>query len=128
LISPCPTKTALRPYRAYFDSEPRQPKSVTVVAMALSPARTIAFRILLDVEHGGYASDLLYTAARELDSRDAGLAEEIVFGTLRFQSQLDFLIRHYSGRPAAKLDPEVRIVLRMGIYQLRYLDRIPAHA
>ena len=47
---------------------------------------------------------------------------------LRFQAQLDFLIRHYSGRGVEKLDPEVRIALRMGIYQLRYLERIPAHA
>jgi 16S rRNA (cytosine967-C5)-methyltransferase len=90
--------------------------------------RAVAYRILLEAGRGGYASDLLYAAARDLDSRDAGLAEEIVFGALRFQPQLDFLIRHYSGRAAEKLDPEVRIVLRMAIYQLRYLERIPAHA
>src|SRR5690242_18926934 len=95
--------------------------------MAVTPARSIAFDILLDVHGGGYASDLLYAAACDLDSRDAALAEEIVFGVLRFQSQLDFLIRHYSGR-GGKLDPEVAIALRMGIYQLRYLERIPAHA
>jgi 16S rRNA (cytosine967-C5)-methyltransferase len=51
-----------------------------------------------------------------------------VFGCLRFQAQLDFLIAHFSGRAGAKLDDEVRIALRMGIYQLRYLERIPAHA
>ena len=66
-------------------------------------ARTIAFHTLLDVHHGGYAADLLYAATRDIDSRDAGLAEEIVFGVLRFQGQLDFLIRHYSGRGAEKL-------------------------
>ncbi len=49
-------------------------------------------------------------------------------GALRVQSQLDFLIGHYSGRANLKLDPEVRIALRMAIYQLRYLDRIPPHA
>jgi len=94
----------------------------------VTPPRSIAFRILLEVSQGGYASDLLYAASRELDSRDAGLAEEIVFGVLRFRSQLDFLIRHYSGRGLQKLDPEVLVALRMGIYQLRYLERIPAHA
>ena len=52
-------------------------------------------------------------------------ASEITLGSLRVQSQLDFLIEHYSGRAAARLDSEVRIALRMGIYQLRYLDRIP---
>jgi 16S rRNA (cytosine967-C5)-methyltransferase len=94
----------------------------------LTAPRQIAFRTLLDVDRGGYAADLLYLATRDIDSRDAGLAEEIVFGVLRFQSQVDFLIRHYSGRGIEKLDPEVRIALRMGIYQLRYLERIPAHA
>src|SRR5262249_9659720 len=43
-------------------------------------------------------------------------------------AQLDFLVRHYSGRAVEKLDPEVRVALRMGIYQLRYLERIPPHA
>jgi 16S rRNA (cytosine967-C5)-methyltransferase len=93
--------------------------------LALSPARTAAFDILYQVEHGGYASDLLLDAP--LDSRDAGLASEIVFGVLRYRAQLDHLIAHYSGR-RGKLDLEVRLALRMGIYQLRYLDRIPAHA
>ena len=94
----------------------------------MTAARQIAFHTLLDVHRGGYAADLLFAATRDIDSRDAGLAEEIVFGVLRFQAQLDFLIRHYSGRGTEKLDPEVRIALRMGIYQLRYLERIPAHA
>src|SRR5207302_10126098 len=89
-------------------------------------ARKLAFDILHKVHHGGYASDLLREGAKTMDSRDAGLAETIVLGCLRQQSQLDFLITHFSGR--AKLDDEVRIALRMGIYQLRYLDRIPAHA
>jgi 16S rRNA (cytosine967-C5)-methyltransferase len=94
----------------------------------VTPARSVAFRILIEVERGGYASDLLFTTARDLQERDAALAGEIVFGVLRFQSQLDFLIRHYSGRDAARLDPEVLVAMRMGIYQLRYLERIPAHA
>ena len=79
--------------------------------------------MLRKVHRGGYASDLL--RACPLDSREAGLASEIVFGCLRYQAQLDYLI---SLRVAAKLDIEVRMALRMGIYQLRYLDRIPRHA
>jgi 16S rRNA (cytosine967-C5)-methyltransferase len=90
-------------------------------------ARQIAFDILRKVEAGGYASDLLLERSAGLDSRDAGLASEIVFGVLRYRAQLDYLIEHYSGR-RKKLDIEVRIALRMGIYQLRYLERIPAHA
>ena len=93
---------------------------------AVSAAREISFRILTKVHAGGYASDLLRHETAALDSRDAALAETLVFGCLRYQSQLDFLIAHFAGRPQPKLDLEVRIALRMGIFQLRYLDRIPA--
>lgn len=92
-----------------------------------APARQAAFTVLRKVESGGYASDLLRAAAAALDSRDAGLAETIVFGVLRYQAQLDYLIEHFSGS-RRKLDSEVRIALRMGVYQLRYLERIPPHA
>ena len=91
----------------------------------ISPAREIAFRVLQKVAKGGYATDLLRRESG--DARDLGLAESIVLGCLRYQAQLDFLIAHYSGK-SGKLDDEVRIALRMGIYQIRYLDRIPAHA
>src|SRR5277367_6593904 len=94
----------------------------------MSPAREVAFRVLQRVHLGAYASDLLRLEAERLAPRDAGLAETIVFGCLRYQSQLDYLTEHFSGRNGLKLDPEVRIALRMGIYQLRYLDRVPAHA
>jgi 16S rRNA (cytosine967-C5)-methyltransferase len=91
-------------------------------------ARQTAFNILHRVNEGAYASDLLLRESVELPARDAGLAEAIVFGCLRFQAQLDFLIDRFAGRKQPKLDSEVRIALRMGIYQLRYLERIPPHA
>jgi 16S rRNA (cytosine967-C5)-methyltransferase len=94
----------------------------------ISPARALAFRVLKKVHNGGYASDLLRTDPIGIDPRDAGLAETIVMGVLRYQGQLDFLIGHFAGRKQPKLDPEVRIALHMGIYQLRYLDRVPPHA
>jgi len=93
----------------------------------ISAARAAAFEILRKVEAGGYASDLLVDRCAGLEARDAGLVSEIVFGVLRYRGQLDFLIESYSGR-ARKLDCEVRIALAMGIYQLRYLERIPRHA
>jgi 16S rRNA (cytosine967-C5)-methyltransferase len=95
--------------------------------MTIAPARATAFDILLLVESGGYASDLLHARTAALDPRDASLAHEIVFGVLRYRAQLDFLIAYYSGR-AARLDPEVRAALRMAIYQLRHLERVPPHA
>jgi 16S rRNA (cytosine967-C5)-methyltransferase len=95
--------------------------------MSIATARLLAFDILLKVESGGYASDLLLTHSASLDARDAGLAAEIVFGVLRYRAQLDYLIQHHSGR-ARKLDLAVRIALRLGFYQLRYLERVPSHA
>ena len=92
----------------------------------MSPAREIAFRVLLRVHGGGYATDLL--RKESADPRDLALAESIVLGCLRYQAQLDYLIEHFSGRKQLKLDDAVRIALRMGIFQLRYLDRIPPHA
>jgi 16S rRNA (cytosine967-C5)-methyltransferase len=94
----------------------------------VAPARKLAFEILGLVEQGGWAGELLLARGGALDGRDRGLAVELVMGALRHQRQLDYLIGHYSGRPELKLDAAVRIALRMGIYQLRYLRRIPAHA
>ncbi|HYI92946.1 MAG TPA: transcription antitermination factor NusB [Bryobacteraceae bacterium] len=94
----------------------------------VSPARRVAFKVLQATEDGGYASDLLLKEAATLDSRDAGLASEIVFGCLRRQGQLDWLIASVARRDADRMDIAVRIALRMGLYQLRHLDRVPAHA
>jgi 16S rRNA (cytosine967-C5)-methyltransferase len=95
----------------------------------VSPARQVAFEVLVRVQRGGYAGDLLVALSAELDSRDAGLCSEIVFGCLRYQAQLDYLIALLAGgRPVSRMDVEVLVALRMGAYQLRYLDRIPAHA
>lgn len=96
-------------------------------SLGVAPARQLAFDVLLAVEEGGFASDLLRERSAGLDSRDASLAGEIVLGVLRYQLQLDFLRDHFAGR-ALEVAPQVNLALRMGIYQLRYLDRIPPHA
>jgi len=94
----------------------------------LSPARRIAFDVLRRVEAGGFASDLLRERTIELKTKDAALAHELVFGVLRFRTQLDQLIEHFSGRASSGLDREVVLALHLGIYQMRYLDRVPRHA
>lgn len=94
----------------------------------ISPARRTAFAVLAKTEEGGYASDLLLSHAEPLDSRDAGLASEIVFGCLRTQGQLDYLIATGARREPSRMDAAVRIALRMGLYQLRSLERVPPHA
>ena len=98
--------------------------------MPVSPPRRIAYDVLHRVEAGGaYASDVLHEA---LDARvkpaDARLATEIVFGVLRWRRLLDFLLDRHLKKPVERLDLPVRLALRMGLYQLRFLDKIPAHA
>jgi 16S rRNA (cytosine967-C5)-methyltransferase len=96
--------------------------------MGVTAARRVAFEILRRVERGGFAADLLHEEGARLSESDRRLATELVMGTLRYRAQLDYLILHFSGRPVARLDAEVADALRLGIYQLRYLTRIPAHA
>jgi len=95
---------------------------------AISPARKAAFHVLETVSSGSYASDAIRHATASLSTRDSGLARQIVFGCLRYQLQLDYLIAQYSGKPVDKLDVIVAIALRVGIFQMRYLERIPPHA
>ncbi len=92
---------------------------------SISPARVLAFDIL---SKGGFASDDLYRLTAPLSSADAGLATELVMGCLRRQRQLDAWIAHASGRDPSRLDEPVRIALRLGIYQIWRLDRVPRYA
>ena len=97
---------------------------------AISPARWAAYQVLLGVEkERSFATGLLHSpVTAALGERDAALAEELTLGVLRWQGRLDWLIAEASGRPPGKLDVEVRLALRLGIYQLLRLDRVPQHA
>ena len=98
--------------------------------MAISPARTAAFDILLRVQrHDAYAGELLHSERLDpLSPADRALATEIVMGVLRWRSRLDEEIAEVSVRAPDKLDLEVLTALRMAAYQLLRLGRIPAHA
>jgi 16S rRNA (cytosine967-C5)-methyltransferase len=76
-----------------------------------------------------YASNLLASGRYEhLSAADHALAQELTLGVLRWQWHLDFFITHFTNRKLARLDLEVILALRLGLYQLQFLDRIPAHA
>lgn len=114
-----------------------------------SVARRIAFDVLLRVERaGGYSDELLHEQLKQnISPPDAALATELTLGTLRRQRTLDWVIERLlsskqsaASKPAStkdtsrgstaigRLDAEVLISLRLGVYQLRFLGRVPARA
>jgi 16S rRNA (cytosine967-C5)-methyltransferase len=104
-------------------------KAKTAGWSGLSPARLVAFRILRRVEEeDAYASVLLAQKQGDLSARDRSLCYELTMGVLRWQLKLDHYISHYADRDIARLDLPARIALRLGLYQLRFLSRIPASA
>ena len=98
--------------------------------MAVSPARAVAFEILLRVaREDSYAAELLHSAPlAKLSTRDHGLATELVMGVLRWQSLLDRRLAVASSQKLGRLDGEVLAALRLGVYQLQFLSRVPARA
>lgn len=93
-------------------------------------ARAAAFEILVKVATTDAHSDELLRS-RKVDAllpQDRALATALVLGTLRWQIKLDTEISGLLKRPSARMAPEVQAALRLGAYQLEYMDRIPAHA
>lgn len=95
-----------------------------------APARTAAFHALRAIEAGArdLPSALAHSREGLRDERDRALAAEIVTGTTRWLRSLDFLVEAFAKRPARRLDPEVLTILRLSVYQLLHLDRVPAAA
>jgi 16S rRNA (cytosine967-C5)-methyltransferase len=71
---------------------------------------------------------LVQARAHLTDDRDRALATDIITGTLRWQRSLDHLIEHFADRPVSKLDTDVLLIVRLSLYQLLHLDRVPASA
>lgn len=96
----------------------------------IAPARTAALTALGEVNAGRADLPAALTAVRPTlqDERDRALATDLVTGTLRWQRQLDFLIEHFARRSLGKLDFDVLQILRLAVYQLIHLDRVPAAA
>jgi 16S rRNA (cytosine967-C5)-methyltransferase len=96
----------------------------------IAPARTSAFHALRALASG--SADLPVALARTrmhlTDERDRSLSAEIVTGTVRWQRSLNHLISHFARRPLNKVDPDVLTILRLSVYQLLHLDRVPASA
>ena len=90
--------------------------------------REVALMALLGADQGRFPEEALEAYGHRLDRRDRALAFNLVFGVLRWQSLLDWTIRQFLSKPGKSLDPAVSHLLRMGLYQIRHLDRIPPSA
>lgn len=94
-------------------------------------ARRLAARVVQRVLDEGAYSHLALDAAltgAALDPRDRGLATELVYGTLTWLGRIDAILAPRLSRGMDELDPEVRAILRVAVYQLAFLDRVPDHA
>ncbi|MBX5473565.1 MAG: SAM-dependent methyltransferase [Thermoleophilia bacterium] len=96
--------------------------------MSVSPARRVAYEVLLRVfEHDAYADRAFRSAAEGLDERERAFAKRLAYGAVQRVRTLDYAIEALGRRPVRKLDPPVRAALRLGAYQLGYTDTA-AHA
>jgi 16S rRNA (cytosine967-C5)-methyltransferase len=97
---------------------------------ASADARALAWEILQRVEAGAFADALLgrQLTHSALAPRDQALATQLVYGTLAWQGYLDYLIAAFSKRSPQSLDAPVRTILRLGVFQMAKLTRIPDFA
>lgn len=86
-------------------------------------------KALLRVEKGSYSNLLLNSKLKNIDDqRDKNLFTEIFYGVIRNKLYLDYIIEQFSKTSLQKMDEEVLMGLRIGVYQLFFLDKIPARA
>ncbi|MHB1843457.1 MAG: 16S rRNA (cytosine(967)-C(5))-methyltransferase RsmB [Deltaproteobacteria bacterium] len=119
------------PPRARASSPPGSPPSSPPSSKEPTLARRLALEVLVRVERDEAFANAALAAALEgrpdLSPRDAALANELVFGTLRRQLRLDHALSAMAGRPMAELELPIRVALRLGALQLLFL-RVPARA
>ena len=95
----------------------------------MAPARWAAFEALAAIARGADLADTLaHTRDRLDDDRDRALAAAIVIGTLRWRGRLDHVLAQASSRPLASMDAAVLEILRLSLFQLLFLTRVPASA
>ena len=79
-------------------------------------------------EQGAYADRALASEAAELDQRDRALATQIAYGTVQRRVTLDHVASQVVRRPLGTLEPVVLAAIRVGLFQILYMDGIPGHA
>lgn len=90
-------------------------------------AREAAYAALEAWRRRGARPDMILSS-QDVERRDMALAQKIVSGVLQNSYLLDYQIGIYSGRAVSSLQPQVLDILRLSVYQLIFLDRVPSHA
>ncbi|HXD55298.1 MAG TPA: 16S rRNA (cytosine(967)-C(5))-methyltransferase RsmB [Solirubrobacteraceae bacterium] len=105
-------------------------KTTTPIATGtVAPARAAAHRVLRRVFEGGaYAEKALHAEAAGLGERDRALAMRLAYGAVQRSGTTGYLVEQLAGRPPARLDPPVLASLRLGLYELLYLQGAPDYA
>ncbi|MCP3924124.1 MAG: 16S rRNA (cytosine(967)-C(5))-methyltransferase RsmB [Desulfobacterales bacterium] len=98
----------------------------------MNDARTLALQSLINYSENNFTIDRIIDDYKDhfndLPLRDVALSKNLIYGVLRWQAKLDWIISNYSKTPLKKLDGIILIILRLGIYQIVELDKIPVSA
>lgn len=98
------------------------------MSVASKTPRHIALDILCRVERGAYLDRLLDAQREHIRGPDGDLLQHLVRGTLTYRARLDHILAPYLKKPLSRQHAKLRNLLRLGVYQLQYLDRVPPYA
>lgn len=98
------------------------------MSVASKTPRHIALDILCRVERGAYLDRLLDARREHIRDPDGDLLQHLVRGTLTYRARLDHILTPYLKKPLSRQHAKLRNLLRLGVYQLQYLDRVPPYA
>lgn len=112
-------------------AQPDQDRKKRIVLSATANAREVALHVLTRIDVDDAYSNLLLNQSLQqsrLNRQDSALATELVYGTLQRLNTIDFFLSRFVAKGLDKLEPWVRNLLRLSLYQLHWLERIPEHA
>ncbi|HSH74730.1 MAG TPA: transcription antitermination factor NusB, partial [Longimicrobiales bacterium] len=95
---------------------------------AASPGRRVALRVRIETERGRRLDRAFEGAAAGLDSRERAFSHELCYGATRLRGRLDHLVAAQLRGKLEDLEPRVLELLRLGAYQILYMDSVPAYA